>query len=103
MNVNISDIAALAALDLSPAEGAAMERDLASILDYIAQLSRIVTEGVEAMAHLGARLQPAEAQNEELTLRRDEARAGFSPAEALGNTPAQAGGMFEVPKIVERG
>lgn len=103
MNVNVNDIAALASLDLTPQESEAMQKDLASILDYVAQLSRIPTEGIEPMAHIGARLQPVESQNPELTLRADAARASFPQNEALANAPAQAGGLFEVPKIVDRG
>lgn len=103
MNVNVNDIAALASLELTPQESEAMQKNLASILEYVAQLSRIPTEGVEPMAHIGGRLQPAGTQDAELTLRADAARESFPPSEALANAPAQAGGMFEVPKIVERG
>lgn len=92
--MNIADIAALAHLDLTPEESAAMQRDLASILDYVAQLGQIDTAGVEPMA------QPLLAG---APLRADTVRPGFSSAAALANAPAAAQGMFQVPKIIERG
>lgn len=89
--MNLAAIAQLAQLDLTPEESAAMERDLGAILDYIAQLQRIPTEGVAAMT---------QAQMAETPLRPDQARPWFTAAEALANAPAQRLAMFEVPKIL---
>ncbi|MGH9488665.1 MAG: Asp-tRNA(Asn)/Glu-tRNA(Gln) amidotransferase subunit GatC [Terriglobales bacterium] len=104
MNMPLDDIAALAALELGPEETASLQRDLEAILDYVAQLQRVKTEGVEAMAHLGALLQPdGPAADEPAALRPDAVRASLPAEAALANAPAQASGMFAVPKIVERG
>lgn len=92
--MNVAAIAALAHLDLDPGEASALERDLGAILDYVGQLAAIETAGVEPMA------QPLPAAPH---LREDVARPGFTPAEALANAPAAGEGMFEVPKIIDRG
>jgi len=89
--MNLDAIAQLAQLELTPAESAAMQRDLEAILDYIAQLQRIETAGVAPMA---------QAIVADTPLRADEVRPWFSAAEALANAPAQRDGMFEVPKIL---
>ncbi|HWG36956.1 MAG TPA: Asp-tRNA(Asn)/Glu-tRNA(Gln) amidotransferase subunit GatC [Terriglobales bacterium] len=94
MKVNVSDVAVLANLDLTPEEIAALERDLNSVLDYVAQLGQIDTEGVPPMSHALLSHAP---------LRDDQVHPWFSVAEALSNAPAQGAGMFEVPKILERG
>jgi len=94
MNVNVREIAALANLDLSAEEAATLERDLNNVLAYVAQLEQIDTEGVPPMAHALLAHAP---------LREDIVEPWFSAAEALSNAPAQGGGMFEVPKILERG
>ena len=92
--VNLANIAALAQLDLTAAEAARLEQDLDEILDYVARLSEVDTAGVEPLAY------PILSQ---APLREDEARAGFTAAEATANAPATRDGMFEVPKIVDRG
>ncbi|HXE30229.1 MAG TPA: Asp-tRNA(Asn)/Glu-tRNA(Gln) amidotransferase subunit GatC [Terriglobales bacterium] len=92
--MDIAHIAALAHLDLTPEEASAMQRDLLSILDYVNQLNQIDTQGVEPMA------QPLVAGS---PLRSDAVQPWFSQAEAMANAPAAAHGMFEVPKILDRG
>ncbi len=92
--MNIEATAQLAQLDLTAEEAAALRRDLEAILDYVGQLNRIDTAGVEPMAQAIVAATP---------LREDTARAGFTQAEALANAPEAAHGMFAVPKILERG
>jgi aspartyl-tRNA(Asn)/glutamyl-tRNA(Gln) amidotransferase subunit C len=92
--MNVEVMAQLAQLALTPEEAAALGRDLAAILDYVGQLNRIDTAGVEPTA---------QALVAETPLRDDTARPCFTPAEALANAPAAAHGMFAVPKILERG
>lgn len=105
MNVNLDHIAALAALQLTPAESEAMRRDLTSILDYVRQLERQRTGGAEPMTHVGAWLTPAGATPSitSESLREDVVRPSLATPAALANAPASAQDMFEVPKIVERG
>lgn len=92
--INISDIAALAQLDLVPEEEAGLQRDLEAILGYVERLSQIPTEGVAPMAQPLAPDAP---------LRADVARHWFDRDQALANAPAARDGMFEVPKIIDRG
>ncbi|MGN6593481.1 MAG: Asp-tRNA(Asn)/Glu-tRNA(Gln) amidotransferase subunit GatC [Terriglobales bacterium] len=100
MPIDVNAIAALASLELSPEEAGPLQTDLARILDYVALLNQMPTEGVPPTAHLVDNAPEA-------TLRDDQVRATVSPweapAAALANAPAQAGNMFEVPKIIERG
>jgi aspartyl-tRNA(Asn)/glutamyl-tRNA(Gln) amidotransferase subunit C len=93
-DINIADIAALANLDLDPSEGARLQRDLEAVLGYVARLSQIPTEGVAPMAQPLAPDAP---------LRADAARLWFTREQALANAPAARDGMFEVPKIIDRG
>jgi len=91
---DIDTIATLAQLDLTAEETSGLRQDLESILGYVNRLSAIDTAGVEPMA------QPLVA---ETPLREDTVRDWFSQDEALSNAPAARQGMFEVPKIVDRG
>ncbi|MGH9475611.1 MAG: Asp-tRNA(Asn)/Glu-tRNA(Gln) amidotransferase subunit GatC [Terriglobales bacterium] len=106
MNVNLHHIASLAALELTPEEAEGMQRDLSSILEYVSQLQRWDVSAAEPMAHIGALLPPqggVAPAPPEASLRDDQARPGLSTAAALDNAPARAHGLFEVPKILERG
>jgi aspartyl-tRNA(Asn)/glutamyl-tRNA(Gln) amidotransferase subunit C len=47
----IEHIAALARLSLTDEEKAAFQRQLSSILDYVGQLQKVDTSGVEPMSH----------------------------------------------------
>ncbi len=91
---NLADIATLAQLDLSAAETERLTADLDAILGYVQRLSQVDTTGVEPLAH------PILSQ---APLRPDQARTWFSQSEAIANAPASREGMFEVPKIVDRG
>lgn len=93
-DININDIAALAHLDLTAEEATGLQRDLEAILGYVARLSQIPTEGVAPMSQPLAPDAP---------LREDRTRVWFTPAQALANAPAARDGMFEVPKIIDRG
>ncbi len=92
--MNIEETAQLAQLDLTPEESERLGRDLRAILEYVGQLNRMDTAGVEPMAQAIVAATP---------LRVDRACAGFTPEQALANAPEAAHGMFAVPKILERG
>ncbi|OGL75083.1 hypothetical protein A3C96_00585 [Candidatus Uhrbacteria bacterium RIFCSPHIGHO2_02_FULL_60_10] len=47
----ISHIATLARLELTPEEREAFQRQLSSVLDYVGQLRKVDTTGVEPMSH----------------------------------------------------
>jgi len=84
-------IAALAQLELTEAEVAAMQRDLGAILDYVEQLKEIDVAGVEPMTHAATLVNP---------LRDDVVQAPPGPR-ALANAPARAGDLVAVPRFLE--
>jgi aspartyl-tRNA(Asn)/glutamyl-tRNA(Gln) amidotransferase subunit C len=88
----VDHIALLARLDLSPAERERAGRELSQILDHFEQLNQLDTEGVEPTSHVFPVVN---------VLRTDERRPSLPRDEALQNAPEQAGGMFQVPRVVE--
>jgi aspartyl-tRNA(Asn)/glutamyl-tRNA(Gln) amidotransferase subunit C len=88
----VDHIALLARLDLSPAERERAARELSQILDHFQQLSELDTEGVEPTRHVLPVVN---------VLRADEVRPSLPREVALQNAPEQAGGMFQVPRVVE--
>jgi aspartyl-tRNA(Asn)/glutamyl-tRNA(Gln) amidotransferase subunit C len=87
----IEAIAHLARLALTEDELARYAADLTSILDHVAALSEVDTEGVEPMTH---------AVPTTLRLREDVARPSLAPEVALADAPAVRDGCFEVPAII---
>jgi aspartyl-tRNA(Asn)/glutamyl-tRNA(Gln) amidotransferase subunit C len=79
-------IAHLARLDLTEAELETMTRQLSAIVDYVAQLQQVDTEGVEPLAH---------ALPIHNVFRDDEPAPSLPVAEALANAPD--------PRITTRG
>jgi aspartyl-tRNA(Asn)/glutamyl-tRNA(Gln) amidotransferase subunit C len=90
--MDVTDVAHLARIRLTPAEEQTLGRQLDQILDYMEQLKGLDVSGVEPTAH------PFPLVN---VMRPDEARPSLSQDEALRNAPAPANGLFMVPKIVE--
>jgi aspartyl-tRNA(Asn)/glutamyl-tRNA(Gln) amidotransferase subunit C len=88
----VDRIAELARLSLEGGEAEAMERDLERILDYVAALQELDTEGVEPTAHAILLATP---------LRRDEAAPAMDPELAIANAPRSAGTAFVVPKVID--
>jgi aspartyl-tRNA(Asn)/glutamyl-tRNA(Gln) amidotransferase subunit C len=88
----VDHIALLARLDLSPAERERAGRELSQILDHFEQLNQLDTGGVEPTSHVFPVVN---------VLRTDETRPSLPRDEALQNAPEQAGGMFQVPRVVE--
>ena len=91
-NEEIEHIALLSRLELSDAERERAQNELSQILGYFEALSQLDTQGVEPTMHA------LPIQN---VLRRDEVRPGLSREQALQNAPESAGGMFQVPRVVE--
>ncbi len=85
-------IAELARLLLSEDETQQMTRDLDQVLDYVAALASVETEGVEPTAHVLPLKTP---------LREDLAAAGMDPELAVSNAPLREGTAFVVPKVIE--
>lgn len=85
-------IALLARLELSPAERERAANELSQILDSFEKLRELPTEDVEPTDHVLPMLN---------VLRPDESRPGLARDAVLANAPEQAGGMFQVPRVVE--
>ena len=86
-------IAALAHLELDPAETETFARQLGDILEYATQVQQIDTTGVPATANVMAR-HPSD--------RADEVRSSLNRDEALSNAPeaAREAGLFKVPRVI---
>jgi aspartyl-tRNA(Asn)/glutamyl-tRNA(Gln) amidotransferase subunit C len=92
VDINIKHVAHLARLALTPEEEEKLGAQLGSILGYIEKLKEVDVTGVEPTAHAFPLVNVARA---------DETCASMPHEEALRNAPAQANGLFIVPKIVE--
>ncbi|MGD0532218.1 MAG: Asp-tRNA(Asn)/Glu-tRNA(Gln) amidotransferase subunit GatC [Methyloceanibacter sp.] len=85
-------IAHLARIAITEAEAARLEKELSSILDWVAQLDEIDTANVEPMTRVVAMT---------LKRRKDEVTDGEYADDILRNAPAVDDHYFVVPKIVE--
>jgi aspartyl-tRNA(Asn)/glutamyl-tRNA(Gln) amidotransferase subunit C len=85
-------VAHLARLELSDAELPIMTRHLSAIIDYMNQLQKLNTDGVEPMAHA------LETHN----VFRDDTPAPSLPVDAaLANAPARKGDFYGVPAVLD--
>ena len=92
MDLDVKYVAHLARIELTPEEEAHYGAQLGEVLEFINKLREVDVEGVEPSAHALA------LQN---VTRPDEPRPSLSRQEAMAHAPAQADGLFVVPKIVE--
>ncbi|MGO8929398.1 MAG: Asp-tRNA(Asn)/Glu-tRNA(Gln) amidotransferase subunit GatC [Limisphaerales bacterium] len=92
VEIDVKYIAHLARLSLSPEEEQKISEQLGNILGYIEKLKEVDVSGAEPTAHAFPLVNVA---------RPDEIRPSISQEDALRNAPAQANGLFIVPKIVE--
>ena len=103
---DVSYVADLAHLELTPAERARLLKDLNSILAYVDRLNQLDTSNVEPMAQVASRYgvskdaSPGEAFA--YAMRRDELRPCLPHDEAMQNAPQTDGTFFKVPKVIER-
>jgi aspartyl-tRNA(Asn)/glutamyl-tRNA(Gln) amidotransferase subunit C len=88
--LNVSDVAALARLTLTPEETEKFSAQLGQILGHMETLGQIATGHV---LEVTPPAQPA--------LRKDVPTPSLSVEAALSNAPAQANDLILVPKIVE--
>jgi len=106
---DVSYVADLANLELTPDERARMLRDLNSILEYVDRLNGLDTDGVEPMAQVSDRygVDVARRGSERFAYAaRDDVKEGLRPSlpheEAMENAPETDGTFFVVPKVIER-
>lgn len=90
--IDIKYVAHLARLSLTSEEERVIGAQLEHVLGYIEKLKTADVEGVEPTAH------PFPLNN---VTRSDEMQTSLPHEEAMLNAPAQANGLFIVPKIVE--
>jgi len=90
----VRKVAILARLELPEDDLVRMQSQLSAILDYVAQLDELNTDGVEPMAH------PLPIQN---VFRPDVPVPSLSPNEALQNAPKREKGKdyFSVPAVFD--
>ncbi|MDF2541447.1 MAG: glutamyl-tRNA(Gln) amidotransferase, subunit [Herbinix sp.] len=88
----IKYVAALAKLTVSEEEKTGVAKDLEKILDYIATMDGLNTEGVEPMSHVS----PVKNVFREDIITNQNDRDNL-----LANAPKQKDGCFVVPKTVE--
>lgn len=89
---NIKYVAHLARITLTPEEEKKLTAQLGNILGYIEKLKELDVSNVEPTAHAVPLIN---------VTRADEIGESLSQEEALRNAPAQANGLFIVPKIVD--
>jgi aspartyl-tRNA(Asn)/glutamyl-tRNA(Gln) amidotransferase subunit C len=92
VDIDVKYVAHLARLSLSPEEEQKIGAQLGGVLGYIEKLKEVDVSQVEPTAHAFPLVN---------VTRADEIRPSLSNEAALGNAPAQANGLFIVPKIVE--
>ena len=92
VEIDVKYVAHLARLSLSPEEEQKIGEQLGHILGYIEKLKEVDVTGVEPTAHAFPLVN---------VVRPDEVQPSISHEDALRNAPAQANGLFIVPKIVE--
>ena len=90
--IDVKYVAHLARLSLTAEEEETLATQLSSILGYVEKLKEVDVTGVEPTAHAFPLVN---------VTRPDEVRPSMTHEDALRNAPAQANGLFIVPKIVE--
>ena len=89
---DVKYVAHLARIALSPDEQEKFGTQLSNILGYIEKLNELDVSQIEPTAHAVPMVN---------VTRADEIRPSLPHDDALRNAPAQANGLFTVPKIVE--
>ena len=92
VEIDVKYVAYLARLALTPDEEKKLAAQLGNILGYVGKLKELDVSKVEPTAHAVPMVN---------VTCPDEARPSLPHDDALRNAPAQANGLFIVPKIVE--
>ena len=90
--IDVKYVAHLARLSLTPEEEQKLGAQISHILSYVEKLKEVDVSGIEPTAHAFPLIN---------VTRADEVQPSMSQEDALRNAPAQANGLFMVPKIVE--
>ncbi len=87
----LEKVARLARLKLSGDEATRFQQELGRIVDFVAQLNDVVTDGIEPMSH---------ADHRGLFLRKDEPEAVLG-LKCVSSSAGFEDGLVRVPKIIE--
>jgi aspartyl-tRNA(Asn)/glutamyl-tRNA(Gln) amidotransferase subunit C len=99
----VTYVADLANLELTPQERVRMVKDLNSILDYIDTLSALDTSAVAPMSQVMAVANQGEGTAAfAYAQRADQPRPSLDHTAALENAPDRDPDFFKVPKVIER-
>jgi aspartyl-tRNA(Asn)/glutamyl-tRNA(Gln) amidotransferase subunit C len=90
----VRKVAKLSRLELSEAEVEEFTGQLRAILDYVAKMNELDTEGVEPLAHC------LPVSN---VFRADCVKESLGTEKTLANAPERDGEFFKVPKILDDG
>jgi aspartyl-tRNA(Asn)/glutamyl-tRNA(Gln) amidotransferase subunit C len=99
---DVERVAELAHLELTPEETGHMLTDLNAILDYVAELNELNTNGVAPLAQVGELangLREAASVSRE---RADRLEPSLDRAVVLSQAPESDQAFFKVPKVIER-
>lgn len=102
---DVTYVADLANLELTPEERARMAKDLTSILGYIDRLNELDTENVPPMAQIADRFGAgglAGSERYAYARRTDSLRPSLPHDQALRNAPGADESFFKVPKVIEK-
>lgn len=94
----VERVAELANLELAPEEVPGMVRDLNAILDYVAELNELDTQGVAPLEQV-SELEGARGAS---SLRTDAVQPSLDRSVVLSQAPESDGAFFKVPKVIER-
>jgi aspartyl-tRNA(Asn)/glutamyl-tRNA(Gln) amidotransferase subunit C len=91
-SIDVTYVADLARLRLSPEEITTFQKQLSDVLCYVSQLSEVDVSHVSLLGD-------ADLKNR---LRSDEVQPSLPVAEALANAPKQDNNLFVVPRMIEQ-
>ena len=89
----VRHVAKLSRLSLNDKEVSSFKSQLSNILDYIAQLNEVDTEGVQPTPHVLSSMHNV--------FREDEVKPSLDPEEAISNAPEKEGTFFKVPSVIK--
>jgi aspartyl-tRNA(Asn)/glutamyl-tRNA(Gln) amidotransferase subunit C len=89
--IDVTYVADLARLRLSPEEIATFQKQLSDVLGYVSQLAEVDVSHVSS----------AGAPDLKNALRKDVLTPSLTPAEALANAPRQDNNLIVVPRMIE--
>jgi aspartyl-tRNA(Asn)/glutamyl-tRNA(Gln) amidotransferase subunit C len=89
----IDKLSNLAQLQFSEKEKMELKTDLEKMIEFINQLAKVDTTGIEPLQHI------SDAVN---ILRKDELKGSISREEGLLNAPSKDNQFFTVPKVIKK-